>query len=96
MHPFAEASFPEGPASKQAIMGSASVMLYQQCTGYVSIQVDLLSVNYCANYSLNNGLYCTKWAHSYLLFAKLLCGIKSSIMGCVPIFIIAWTEMFSQ
>ena len=41
---------------------------------------DLLGVNYCLDYSLNNGLYCTKQAHSHLLFAQLLCGLKSWIM----------------
>ena len=45
-----------------------------------------LGLNYCVNYLLNNGLYCSKWAHSHLLFGQLLCGLKSSIMGCVPIF----------
>ena len=44
---------------------------------------DLLGVNYCMNYLQNNGLYCTKWAHSHLLFGQLLHGMKSSIMGCV-------------
>ena len=37
-------------------------------------------------YSLNNGLYCTEWARSHLLFWQPLHGLKSSIMGCVPIF----------
>ena len=26
---------------------------------------DLLGVSYYVNYSLNNGFYCTKWAHSH-------------------------------
>ena len=34
----------------------------------------------------NNGLYCTKWVHSHLLFGQLLRGLKSLIMGYVPIF----------
>ena len=38
------------------------------------------------NYTLNNGLYCTKGAYSHLLFGQLLLGLKSSIMGCAPIF----------
>ena len=42
---------------------------------------DLLGVNY----SLHNGLYCTKWVHSYLLFGQLLHGLKSSIIYYVPI-----------
>ena len=42
---------------------------------------DLLGVNY----SLNNGLYCTK-VHLQLLFGQLLSRLKSSIMSCVPIF----------
>ena len=46
----------------------------------------LLGVNYGVNHLLNNGLYCTKWVHSNLLFGQLLHGLKSSIMGCVPIF----------
>ena len=36
------------------------------------------------NYSLNNGLYCTKHAHSHLLFGQHLNGLK--IMSCAPIF----------
>ena len=47
---------------------------------------DLLGVVYCINYSLNNGLYCTKRAHSHLLFGQLLHGLKSSTMGCELIF----------
>ena len=39
MHPFARASFPEGPESKQAVMVSASALLYHYYTGYISIQV---------------------------------------------------------
>ena len=46
------------------------------------------------NYLLNNGLYCTKRVHSHLPFGQLLHGLKSLTMGCVPIFVIAWTEMF--
>ena len=34
---------------------------------------DLLDLNY----SLNNGLYCTKWAHSHWLFGQLISGLKS-------------------
>ena len=34
---------------------------------------------------LNNGLDCSKWVHSHMLFGRLLCRLKSSIMGCVPI-----------
>ena len=33
---------------------------------------DLLDVNY----SLDGGLYCTKWVHSHLLFGQLLPGLK--------------------
>ena len=47
---------------------------------------DLLCVKYRVNLSLSNGLYCTKWVHSHSLFAQLLCRLKSSIMGCIPIF----------
>ena len=51
---------------------------------------DLGSIHTChllgVNYSLRNGLYCTKQAHSHLLFGQLLHGLKSSIMGYVPIF----------
>ena len=39
MHPFAVVSFPEGPASKEDIMVSASALLYHYYTGYISIQV---------------------------------------------------------
>ena len=42
---------------------------------------DLLGVVCCINYSLNNGLYCTKRAHSHLLFGQLLHGLKSSHNG---------------
>ena len=38
------------------------------------------------NYSLNNGLCCTKWVHSHLLLGLLLHGLKGSVMSCVPIF----------
>ena len=37
-------------------------------------------------HELNNGLYSTKWVHSHLLFSNLLCGLKISLMGYVPIF----------
>ena len=37
---------------------------------------DLLVVNYCVNDSLNNGLYCTKWAHSHFQIGQLFCGVK--------------------
>ena len=47
---------------------------------------DLFGVNYCVDYSLNNGLCYTKWAHSHLLFVKLLHGLNISIMGFVPTF----------
>ena len=43
---------------------------------------DLLCVKYRVNSSLSNGLYCTKWVHSHLLFGKFLCRLESSIMGC--------------
>ena len=43
---------------------------------------DLLSVNY----SLNNGVYCIKCAHSHLFFGQISLKLKSSIMGCVPFF----------
>ena len=46
----------------------------------------LLGVNYWLNYLLNNGLYCTKRVHSYLLFGQLLHGLKGTLMGCVAIF----------
>ena len=29
---------------------------------------------------------CTKWVHSHLWFGQLLHGLKSSVMGYVPIF----------
>ena len=35
----------------------------------------LLDVNYCGNYSLNNGLYCTRQTHSHLLFGQLSHGL---------------------
>ena len=64
------------------------------------IQAQLGSIHTCnllsLNYSLKNGLYCTKRAHSHLLFCQLLQGLKSSIIGCVPIFLIVWTEKFMQ
>ena len=41
---------------------------------------DLLGLNYCMNYLLNNGLYCTKWANSSLLFDEILWELK--IVGC--------------
>ena len=44
---------------------------------------DLLDVNCCVNFSLDNGLYCTKSAHSHLLLHRL----KNSIIGCVLIFL---------
>ena len=44
----------------------------------------------------NNGLYCTKGVHSHLQFGQLLHGLKSSVMGYVPIFAIAWTEKLTQ
>ena len=44
---------------------------------------DLLGVNYCMDYSLNNGLHCTKQAH---LLSELLPELKRSMMGAVPIF----------
>ena len=47
---------------------------------------NLLGIYYCMNYLVNNGLYCMKCVHSCLLFDQLLCGLKSSIMGSVPIF----------
>ena len=46
---------------------------------------DLIGENYCENYLLNNGLYCTtcKWVHSHLLFGHFLCGPENNnIMGC--------------
>ena len=46
---------------------------------------DLLGTNYSLNYSLNHGLYCTKWAYSHLIFGQLLHVLKSSIKGCVHI-----------
>ena len=39
--------------------------------------------DYRMNYSLNNGLYYSYCTHSHLLFGQL----KSSIMGCVSIFL---------
>ena len=38
------------------------------------------------NYSLNNVLCCTNQVHSHLLFGQFLHGLKSSIIGGVPIF----------
>ena len=38
---------------------------------------NLLGVKYCVNCLLNNGLYYTKGAHSYLLFGQFLPGLKS-------------------
>ena len=52
---------------------------------------DLLGVNY----SLHNGLHCTK-EYSHLLFGLLLCGLKCSMMGCVPIPVVVWTGKFMQ
>ena len=52
-----------------------------------SFTLVIISMNYCMNSSLNNGLYCTKQAYPCLLFGQLLCGLKSSIMACVPIFL---------
>ena len=46
----------------------------------------LLGVNYYVNFSINNRLYCTKWAHSHVLFDQLLRGLRCSIMGYIPIF----------
>ena len=65
------------------------------------MQGDLWSIHTCdllgVNYLLHNRLYCTKWALSHLLFGQLLHGVKSSIMGYVPIFFeIVWTEKFTQ
>ena len=58
---------------------------------------DLLCVNYCVNYLLNNGLCYTKQAHSHLLFGQFLPGLISSIMGCAPIFFaITSTEKVKQ
>ena len=39
---------------------------------------DLLGMSYSVTYSLNNRLYCTKWAHLHLLFGQLLPGMKIS------------------
>ena len=47
---------------------------------------DSLGMNYCMNYSLNNGLYCSKWAYLHFIFGQLLQELKSSMMDCVPIF----------
>ena len=47
---------------------------------------NLLRMNYFANYSRNNGLYCTKWAHIHSVFCQLLMDWENSIMGCVPFF----------
>ena len=52
---------------------------------------NLLGLNYCENYCLNNGLYCAKRVHSHLLFGQLLPILKSLIIGSVPIF-----EKFTQ
>ena len=40
------------------------------------------------SYSLNDGLYCTKWAYLHFIFGQLLQELKSSMMDCVPIFTI--------
>ena len=37
-------------------------------------------------FRLRNGWHCTIWVHSHLRFGQLLHGLKSSIMGYVPIF----------
>ena len=58
----------------------------------VNYTCDLLGVNY----SVNNGLYCTKWTHLHLLFGQLLPGLKSLIMGCVLFVMIACTEKCMQ
>ena len=50
---------------------------------------DLLGVNCCVNYSLNNGLYCTKWAHLFVWTEKINNGL-------FPFFVIAWIEKFTQ
>ena len=47
---------------------------------------DSLGVNYCVNYSQNNGSYCTKWAHSHLPFGQFFHRLKNSRTGCEPIF----------
>ena len=49
---------------------------------------DVLDVNY----SLDNGLYYTKWVLSHLLFGQLLLGLKSMY----PFFTIVWTEKYTQ
>ena len=47
-----------------------------------------LGVNYCMNFSLNTGLYCTKRVPSHLIIkGQLLCGLKKSIICFVPIFL---------
>ena len=43
----------------------------------------------CDGYFPNHGVYCTKSGEFMTCY---LTGLKSSIMGCVPIFVIAWTE----
>ena len=62
----------------------------------VHSHLGFVRVKHCVNYLLNNGLYCSKCVHSQLLFCLLLRGLKSSIMGCVAIFVIAWTEKLTQ
>ena len=75
------------PPSAQCMLGDTvnkrAVCILLECNS-----CDLLGVNCCANYFLNNGLYSTKRMHSHLLFGQILRELKGSIMDYVPIFAI--------
>ena len=73
---------------QETVIFSMSSLMYEQLALGSIHTCDLLGVNY----SLNNGLHCTKWAHSPLLFDHISCELTSSIMGCVSIF----CEMLTQ
>ena len=66
--------------------GNRLINVTSKQTSEIHSHLHFLGVDYCLNYSLNNGLYCTTWANSHLLFSQLLHGLKSLIMGCVPSF----------
>ena len=45
-------------------------MTFQPLGSIHTWDLHVLDVNYCVKYSLNNGLYCTKWTYSDLLFGQ--------------------------
>ena len=57
------------------------MICYRACHSDVCHLLTLGFIHTCdlldLNYSLNNGLYCTKWAHSHWLFGQLISGLKS-------------------